>query len=122
MSALRLAPRPLHRGGRVLSGTRAQHVDNLARTLWGEARGEGRAGMEAVASVIMERVRDPRRWPHDVTGVVRQPLQFSAWNANDVNRPQLLRANHFHTHRVSPAWSRGVTPSAIIGNHRFFRL
>ena len=25
----------------------------LARTLWGEARGEGRVGMEAVASVIL---------------------------------------------------------------------
>ena len=31
-------------------------------------------------------------------------------------------ANHFHTHRVSPSWSRGVEPVVIIGGHRFFRL
>lgn len=66
------------------------HLD-LARTLWGEARGEGRAGMEAVANVVMNRVNDRRRWANNVTGVVRQPWQFSAWNANDRNRPQMLR-------------------------------
>ena len=31
-------------------------LDTLARTLWAEARGEGVAGMEAVAAVIMNRV------------------------------------------------------------------
>jgi len=127
------------------------HIDTMARTLWGEARGEGRAGMEAVASVIMNRVNDPRRWPNDVTGVARQPWQFSAWNANDPNLPRMQRvtdsdpqfrialdiarnaingtlqdrtngANHFHTHAVRPSWSRGVTPVAMIGGHRFFRL
>jgi spore germination cell wall hydrolase CwlJ-like protein len=129
----------------------SNHSDAMARTLWGEARGEGRRGMEAVASVIMNRVRDPRRWPHDVTSVVHQPLQFSAWNRGDPNRPRMLAvttadpqfriatdisasaiagtlhdatggANHFHTHAVNPVWSRGVRPTAIIGNHRFFRL
>ena len=32
-------------------------IDVLARTLWGEARGEGTAGMQAVASVILNRVK-----------------------------------------------------------------
>jgi N-acetylmuramoyl-L-alanine amidase len=129
----------------------SNHVDVLARTLWGEARGEGRRGMEAVAAVIMNRVRDPRRWPNDPSGVAQQPWQFSSWNPGDPNLPQMQRitvddpqfrmaleiaeaaiagkltdptggANHFHTNNVSPSWSRGVQPVAIIGRHRFFRL
>jgi N-acetylmuramoyl-L-alanine amidase len=31
-------------------------------------------------------------------------------------------ANHYHTTGVAPSWSRGVEPTAVIGNHRFFRL
>ena len=31
-------------------------------------------------------------------------------------------ADHYHTTGVSPAWSRGKVPTAVIGNHRFFRL
>ena len=34
--------------------------DVLARTLWAEARGEGQAGMEAVACVILNRAAHPR--------------------------------------------------------------
>ena len=29
----------------------------LAKTLWGEARGEGKKGMQAVANVVMNRVQ-----------------------------------------------------------------
>ena len=36
---------------------RTLETDTLARTLWGEARGEGHYGMEAVASVILNRVK-----------------------------------------------------------------
>jgi len=69
---------------------RARHIDNVARTIWGESRGEPRRGQEAVAAVIMNRVRDPRRWPHNPTGVVHQPWQFSPWNPTDPNRRRLL--------------------------------
>jgi spore germination cell wall hydrolase CwlJ-like protein len=106
--------------------------------------------MELVANVIQNRVRD-RRWPNNIAGVAKQPWQFSVWNARDPNRPQMLRvtennaqfriameiarqavagtlsdhsrqSNHYHTHAVRPAWSRGKTPVLIHGNHRFFRL
>lgn len=65
-------------------------VDTLARTIWGEARGEGRIGMECVAEVVRNRVLD-RRWPDTYTGVCRQRLQFSCWNQTDPNRPRLLK-------------------------------
>lgn len=60
-------------------------LDALARTIWGEARSEGYAGMQAVANVIMNRFKSPR-WPNTVRGVALQNKQFSAWNSNDPNR------------------------------------
>lgn len=61
--------------------------DVLARTIWGEARGEGTAGMQAVANVIMNRVAAAKksftyglRWGSTVAGVCRKPAQFSCWN------------------------------------------
>ena len=70
-------------------------VDILARTLWGEARGEGVAGMRAVAHVVLNRVRlaqagAVRWWGDDIVGVCRKPYQFSCWNRTDPNRPRVL--------------------------------
>jgi len=36
---------------------RELEIDVLARTLWGEARGEGTTGLEAVANVVLNRVK-----------------------------------------------------------------
>ena len=30
--------------------------------------------------------------------------------------------NHYHTIKVSPPWSKGKIPNAIINNHKFFVL
>ncbi|WP_084536686.1 cell wall hydrolase [Azospirillum halopraeferens] len=70
-------------------------VDTLARTLWGEARGEPVRGIEAVAAVVVNRVRRAERrgglwWGNDIIAVCRKPRQFSCWNADDPNRPKLL--------------------------------
>ena len=59
----------------------------LAKTLWGEARGEGRAGMRAVAAVVLNRLRVRYRNCDSVAAVCLDPLQFSCWNGNDVNLP-----------------------------------
>lgn len=64
-------------------------LDVLARTLYGEARGEGAKGMVLVANVIITRSQD-RRWPNSVADVCQQPWQFSCWNKNDPNLPKLL--------------------------------
>ncbi|MFN4231351.1 cell wall hydrolase [Parvibaculum sp.] len=68
--------------------------DWLARTIWGEARGESAAGKRAVAAVIMNRVAS-RRYPNSVQGVVTQHTyvkalgrdiyQFSMWDPLDHN-------------------------------------
>jgi uncharacterized protein (TIGR02594 family) len=62
----------------------------MARTLYAEARGEGRVGIEAVASVIINRVRSSR-FPSTISGVCLQPFQFSCWNKNAPGRAQLLQ-------------------------------
>jgi N-acetylmuramoyl-L-alanine amidase len=79
----------------------AQEIDTLARTLWGEARGEGILGMAAVAAVIMNRVRadlghdnKPDWWGEGILGVCRKPYQFSCWNDNDPNRVKLRSVNN----------------------------
>ena len=72
---------PSRSGDAIKTSIDDADVDLLARTLFGESRGDGQRGMEAVASVILNRRNHPTRWPNTTAGVVRQRLQFSAWNA-----------------------------------------
>lgn len=69
-------------------------VDVLARTLWGEARGEGTAGMTAVACVVLNRVNIAQEkggywWGKDIISVCQKPYQFSCWNRSDPNYKKL---------------------------------
>ncbi len=78
-------------------------VDTLARTLWGEARGEGVRGMEAVASVVLNRVnlakgRKGFWWGNDIVQVCQKPFQFSCWNANDPQRPRVIAVTDKNIH------------------------
>lgn len=128
---------------------RAGNIDILARTIWGEARGEDMRGRIAVANVVMARVADPR-WPDTVRGVCLQPLQFSAWNIGNPNREQMLAvdnddeifvecvaiarsaidgrlgdvtdgANHYLTRAAlaGTSWDDNFTKTAEIGSHVF---
>ncbi len=71
-------------------------ADTLARTVWGEARGEGAEGMIAVAAVVLNRIRISRDlggrhwWGRDAVSVCRARAQFSCWNPGDPNRAKLL--------------------------------
>lgn len=69
--------------------------DILARTLWGEARGEGFDGQIAVAWTIRNRVfdgKDKSWWGEGYAGVCLKPWQFSCWNQNDPNYAYLSGA------------------------------
>ena len=118
----------------------------VALAMYWEARGEGREGMLAVGSVVLNRV-DDERFPNSVCGVVYQggetpPCQFSWWCDGKSDRPtqqsawlasldlarELLSdrprdptkgALFFHNTSVSPSWRRDRT--ARIGNHVFYR-
>ncbi len=74
---------------------REMEVDTLARTLWGEARGEGTAGMQAVANVILNRVKASEEqgglwWGNSIIQVCQKPYQFSCWNRTEANFKKLL--------------------------------
>lgn len=128
-----------------------QQIDIMARTMWGEARGEGTGGMLAVGLVIYNRAASPRWWGKDIISVCHAPRQFSCWNVADPNHAVTLavtpadnqfaealdlaaeiivggkfditmNADHYHADYVNPAWAKGRQPVAIIGRHRFYRL
>jgi N-acetylmuramoyl-L-alanine amidase len=135
---------------------RELEIDVLARTLWGEARGEPVEGIEAVTAVILNRVKIAQAkggywWGKDIIGVCQKPYQFSCWNKSDPSYLKLLAvtdknihfatclriarravagvlpdrtggATHYHADYVSPYWSRGETPTVIIGRHIFYQL
>ena len=67
-----------------------EDVDIMARTIWGEARGEGLQGMIAVGLVIMNRYREHKWYSHingkySIKSVCLKSKQFSCWNDDDPN-------------------------------------
>ena len=120
-----------------------------ARTINGEARGEGSDGMRAVAQVLLNRVNDGR-WGPTLAAVCLAPFQFSCWNVGDPNRKLLVAlrdddatlqlamaaladalepgaadpthgATHYYADGLEmPGWTAGLTPTAHIGHHLFF--
>ena len=73
-------------------------VDTLARTLWGEARGEGSEGMKAVANVILNREKIAQNkgkfwWGNNIIQICQKPYQFSCWNRADPNFRKLQSAD-----------------------------
>ena len=123
-------------------------TDYLARTLYGEARGEGYRGMQAVANVIMNRVKKGGWYGASVKDVVLKPYQFSCWNVTDPNREKIINATpaqlstaleiakkaingelpditggatHYYANSISaPYWASSMKKTATIGNHIFY--
>jgi hypothetical protein len=126
------------------SGTNVDaEILTLARTLYGEARGESREGIEAVANVILNRVRS-NRYPNTVAKVCLQRLQFSCWNDNDPNRKIISKlkpgdnpvfdmilqiatravlgglpalvvgALHYHAKQVKPNWVKNSPGATLV--------
>ncbi len=136
------------RMGNALDASR--DLECLTQAAYYEARGEGRDGMQAVAQVVLNRVRHPA-FPKSVCGVVfqgaglRSGCQFSftcdgsmrgrvnpiAWNrARDVASKalsgavyaQVGTATHFHTTGVSPVWRSALIQVSQVGHHLFYRF
>lgn len=107
--------------GRLLN---AGNDDTLtvAKTLWGEARGEGEAGMKAVANVICNRLAHRHRGCTTAAEVCLDPKQFSCWNTGDPNRAKLAAVGpdspdaQFATAlAIASAALRGGLPDATFG-------
>lgn len=73
----------------------ATEADVLARTVWGEARGEGERGMQAVANVVLNRLRvsenaaGRQAWGETIREICQAPNQFSAWSVAPWNGANL---------------------------------
>ncbi|MBI1238957.1 MAG: hypothetical protein GC199_06390 [Alphaproteobacteria bacterium] len=124
----------------------------LALAVYYEARGESAQGQQAVAEVIMRRVRH-RDYPGSICGVVlegqsrKTGCQFSftcngamkgrkdirlwegALRVADYmlagpgrNKSITGAATHFHADYVTPYWADSLVRTVQIGNHVFYRL
>lgn len=128
-----------------------QSIEIMARTVWGEARGEPARGKIAVGWVIRNRAARPGWWGHDIITVCMAPRQFSCWNTDDPNarkgaavtldKPSFLRcyayaagvlaglhydwsngATHYYATSISaPGWALGMSETARIGRHIFLK-
>jgi N-acetylmuramoyl-L-alanine amidase len=82
----------------------AEDCETLAKTVWGEARGEDWPGQIQIAQVVINRLKSGKWFGgRSVTEVCRRPFQFSCWNADDPNRPLLARLT-----LDDPAYQRGM--------------
>ncbi|MDR1026361.1 MAG: cell wall hydrolase [Lactobacillus sp.] len=73
-----------------------KEVEILAKTIYGEARGESVSGKEAIASVVLNRVNFARSkggywWGSTPQEVCLKLWQFSCWNKDDPNFVKLQR-------------------------------
>ncbi|MFD2237213.1 cell wall hydrolase [Aureimonas populi] len=122
----------------------------LATGIYFEARGEVARGQEAVAQVILNRVRAPS-YPDTICGVVyqnkhmRNRCQFSfacdgipdritnkrayakaerialAVTRGEIWLPEVGSATHYHATYVAPRWARAMEKMEKIGLHVFYR-
>ena len=128
-----------------------RQADIMARTIWGEARNQGIAGMQAVASVIMNRVKRGGWYGATPAEVCQKPYQFSCWLKSDPNYEKLQNvttadrqfaqaydiavkaingtladntggATEYHTKSIKPNWNYDkLVKTAAIGDHIFYR-
>ncbi len=128
---------------------RGRALECLTAAIYYEAASEPDAGQQAVAQVILNRVRHPA-FPATVCGVIYQGserttgCQFSYacdgsmaripakayWNRAMRVAAQALNgfvyapvgmATHYHTYAVTPSWNRSLVMTAAIGAHFFHR-
>ena len=129
--------------------TRQRALECLTSAIYYEAGQESRDGQQAVAQVVLNRVRHPA-FPASICGVVYQGstrstgCQFtftcdgslaraaerSAWNrAREVAeaalggfvQPAVGNATHYHANYVAPYWAPTLAKTAAIGAHLFYR-
>jgi|TARA_R110000803_G_scaffold75382_2_gene139733 spore germination cell wall hydrolase CwlJ-like protein len=121
----------------------------LATVIYFEARDQELVGQVAVAQVVMERVLD-YRYPETVCGVVtaggetRNRCAFSFYCDGKSDDPKNEKAywistgiavailngftlditgyaTHYHAYYVQPKWAMAMKPTAVIGDHIFYK-
>lgn len=123
----------------------------LARTVFGEARGEGYLGQVGVAWVAKNRAVRGGWFGTSIADVCLKPQQFSCWNDNDPNKAAISKAqiqdhgflralgiaalviagdiqdptggaDHYHAVSIPPpSWTRRMTKTVQLGQHIFYK-
>lgn len=126
-----------------------ESIECLAKAIYFEARGESEKGQQAVAQVVINRVKNPA-YPDDVCGVVFQnrtwfnrcQFTFACDRIPDVVRneaaweqamriatsyaneetwlPNVGAATHYHADYVSPSWGNLMRRVKTIDRHIFY--
>jgi len=126
---------------------RERDIDALAKTIYGEARGEPREGQYAVAHSVMNRHNSNKSYlkGDSIAATCQKPYQYACWNDNDVNRNKLGNygaehrqiatdvidgrhrdntggAKHYHADYAKAAhpWANNKNPNVRIGHHDFY--
>ena len=74
---------------------RLADMDTLARTIYGEARGEQPLGRWAVGRTVVNRWKSGKWFSAKyIAEVCQMPWQYSCWNRGDPNREKLLNATY----------------------------
>lgn len=132
-------------------GPREAAAETLALTLWGEAADRPVRAIEALAALVMNRMRaGVPHWGNGVVGVCRAPFQFPCWNRNHPRHARLREipagdaalaicrriaaralagalpdptggATFFHDALALPGWALGRPAAAEIGGLCFYR-
>lgn len=124
-------------------------LEVVARTIWGEARNQGLAGMTAVGCVIQNRAKIGGWFGSTPREVCLKPYQFSCWNRDDQNRAKLLSVTQsdrqyqlaigiadsvlngtlkditggcdsYQVKGTNAFWARNLKPVASIGDQEFY--
>jgi hypothetical protein len=133
-----------------IEANRTRALTCLAQAISYEAGNETLAGQEAVAQVILNRLRHPA-YPKSICGVVYQGserktgCQFTFTCDGSLLRPRSAQsiafatavaervlsggtsaivggATHYHANYVSPYWAPSLVKIATIGAHIFYRM
>ena len=96
--------------------------DTLAQTLLGEARGEGKAGLYAIACIVKRRM-ELKSYPNTAVAVCLEPSQFDYWTQrkrvkwDDQNRANVRRLMKGNTELVRYAKMLAVNINRVDLNY-----
>lgn len=106
-------------------------IQILARTIYGEARGEyskvggGIGSLIAIANVVMNRLKQRTWYGATIQEVCHKPWQFSCWNINDPNfcllQAKIIRDPIFEIClNVAEKVIHGVWPDLTHGSDHYY--
>jgi len=127
----------------MMGEAKMTNEETIASTLWYEARGEGFNGIDAVASVIVNRAKKSGK---TMAYECLKPMQFSCWNgrkqvvpskangavweyckkvakkmANGTFKVTNNATHYYNPSLCNPSWGAKMTCVVMVGNHKFGR-